>query len=120
MLKVNTQKFGKLTFLRLQGRIQIGQTQSLVTATLAQSDARAVVLDLACVTGVDAAGLGVLLELRHQTQARGIEFKLINVRELVARVFEITCLNTVFEISSPSAVWSQVSPALTVNPGTHL
>jgi anti-anti-sigma regulatory factor len=37
----------------------------------------AVVLDVAGMTGVDAHGVGVLLELHEQTQSKGIEFKLI-------------------------------------------
>jgi len=57
------------------------------------------VLDLAQVNTIDASGLGVLLKLREQTQAKGIEFKLRNVTSLVGRVLEITRLNTVFAVS---------------------
>jgi anti-anti-sigma factor len=58
------------------------------------------VLDFARVNRIDAGGLGVLLELREQTKARGIEFKLMNVTKLVKQVLEITRLDSVFEISS--------------------
>jgi anti-anti-sigma regulatory factor len=41
----------------------------------------------------------VLLQLREQTLANGIHFKLMNMGERLSRVFEITRLNTVFEIN---------------------
>jgi len=47
---------------------------------------------------VDAHGLGVLLQLREQALANGSRFELINVNKSLSRVFEITRLNTVFEI----------------------
>jgi anti-anti-sigma factor len=99
MLKVHTEKLGEITVLHLQGRIVIGETKVLLNAVLSQSDASVVVLNLARVTGVDAHGLGVLLELRERTQSKGIEFRLVNVTRLVGQVLEITCLNTVFEAS---------------------
>jgi anti-anti-sigma factor len=63
-----------------------------------------VVLDLAQVALIDASGLGALLELREWTQSMGIEFRLMNIRKLVQQVFEITRLDTVFEISSPEGM----------------
>ena len=49
---------------------------------------------------MDAHGLGVLLQLREQTLARGIHFELRNVNKPLYRLLEITRLNTVFEINS--------------------
>jgi anti-sigma B factor antagonist len=109
MLKVHAQKLGDVRLLRLQGRIVIADTTTLRDAVLSQSDASAVVLDLARVSGIDARGLGVLLELREQTQAKGIEFRLMNVTKLVGQVLEITRLNSVFEISSEEEVVSEAS-----------
>jgi anti-anti-sigma factor len=106
MLKVNTQKLGEITILRLHGRIVIGETRVLLNAVLSQSDASVVILDLARVKGVDAHGLGVLLQLREETQSKGIEFRLTNATRLVRQVLEITCLNTVFEVSSEAEVLS--------------
>jgi anti-anti-sigma regulatory factor len=51
----------------------------------------------------------LLLELREFTQAKGIEFKLVNVPQLVQHVSEITCLNTVFKISSEGDALSAAS-----------
>jgi len=103
MLKVLTRNLGNVAVLCLQGRIVIGETESLRSAVLAQTDASVVVLDLAQVNTIDASGLGALLKLREQTQAKGIEFRLRNVTSLVGRVLEITRLNTVFAVSYGTA-----------------
>jgi len=97
MLKVQTTKLGKVALLLVQGKIVRGEIDALRRAVLAQTDASAVVLDLAKVNTIDAGGLGVLLELREHTQSRGIEFRLKNVTRLVRHVLEITHLNEVFE-----------------------
>ena len=100
MLKVNTQKVGEVTILHLRGRIVIGETEALLNAVLSESDASVVILDFAHVTAIDARGLGVLLQLREHAQLKGIELNITNVTALVLQLFEITCLNTVFEVSS--------------------
>jgi len=109
MLKVHAKNLGTVAILCLQGRIVNGETTALRKAVDSQSDVSAVVLDLAQVNTIDAGGLGVMLELRQQTQAKGIHFKLMNVTKLVSRVLEITCLNSVFEITSEAEVLSAVS-----------
>lgn len=106
MLKVQTQKLGDVTILRLGGRIEIGETIPLRNAVLSQSNATAVVLDLARVSGIDARGLGVLLELREWTQSKGIEFRLINVTKLLQQVLKITRLDSVFDISAQTTAQS--------------
>src|SRR5215470_16636659 len=100
MLKVNITKFGKLSVLCVEGKIVRGETDVLKWAVLAEGDASVVVLDLARVTTIDAGGLGVMLELREHTESRGIEFRLRNVTKLVMNILEITCLDSVFELSN--------------------
>jgi anti-anti-sigma factor len=100
MLKVHAKNLGTVAILCLQGRIVRSETATLCNAVHSQSGVTAVILDLARVSTVDAGGLGVMLELREQTQSRGIDFKLMNVTKLVSVVLEITCLNSVFEVTS--------------------
>lgn len=100
MLEVRTRKLGEVSFYRLKGRIAVGETDGLLDTVLSQTDTKLVVLDLRRVAGIDAGGLGVLLELREQLQAKGVGFRLINLTNLVQQVLDITCLNTVFEVSS--------------------
>ena len=112
MLRVYAKKLGTVAIVCLQGRIVNGETAALRDAVDSQSNVSAVVLDLGRVSTVDAAGLGVLLELRERTQSRGIAFKLMNITKLVSRVLEITRLNSVFEVTSGAEILSMVSPRM--------
>jgi anti-anti-sigma factor len=109
MLKVHAKNLGTIAILCLQGRMVRGETAALRNAVHSQSGVNTLVLDLARVGTVDAGGLGVMLELREQTQAKGIDFKLMNVTKLVSRVLEITRLNSVFEVTSGAEVLSAAS-----------
>jgi anti-anti-sigma factor len=109
MLKVHVKNLGSIAILCLQGRIVTGETESLQKAVESQSEVGAVILDLARVSTIDARGLGLMLELREQTQAKGIAFKLINVTRSVSRILEITRLNSVFEITSGVEILSASS-----------
>jgi anti-anti-sigma factor len=114
MLQINTKKSASVAVLCLDGKIVCGETDSLRRAVLAQADASVIVLDLARVNTVDAAGLGVMLELREHSESRGTEMKLRNVTQLVRRILEITKLDAVFEISrsNPPAVAIQRQPPI--------
>jgi len=98
MLKVHTRNLGNVAVVCLQGRIVNGETSSLREAVDAQLNGSAVVLDLARVSTIDASGLGLMLSLRKQAEAKGVGLKLMNVSKFVKQVFEITRLDTVFEV----------------------
>jgi anti-anti-sigma factor len=100
MLKVHAKNLGNVAVLSLQGRIVNGETEILHDAVDAITDVSAVILDLARVTTVDARGLGVMLELRAQAEAKGIRFELMNLTKMVGKVMEISHLDSVFKINS--------------------
>src|SRR6266478_7738610 len=100
MLKIQTRNLGNVAVLSLQGRIVNGETASLRDAVRAQSTAGAIVLDMAGVSAIDASGLGLLLQLRNEFQALGVRLRVMNAGGLVRRVFEITRLDSVFEVTS--------------------
>jgi len=99
MLKVHIRTLGNVAVVGLQGRMVNGETASLRQAVDALSEVRTLFLDLSCVSTIDASGLGLMLDLRRLTQARGIRFKLMNVTSAVSRVLEVTRLDSVFEIA---------------------
>jgi anti-anti-sigma factor len=105
MLNVHVKKIGSVAVLCLRGRVVRGELAPLHAAVKSQSGATAVVLDLTSVTVIDAGGLGAMLELREQTQAKGIELKLMNVSKFVGWVLEVTRLNAVFEIISGAELY---------------
>ena len=100
MLKVHAKRSNSVEVLCLEGQIINGDTETLRSAAQLVSDASDVILDLSNVTLVDAHGLGVLLQLREHTLANGMHFELMNVNASLSRIFEITRLNTVFDINS--------------------
>ena len=115
MLKVHAKKMNTVTVLCVEGQIINGDTEILRSAVQSMSDAGDITLSLANASVVDAHGLGVLLELREQTLAKGAHFELINVSRPLYRILEITRLNTVFDISSkvhvfPGVTYSQRVP----------
>src|ERR1700720_3518549 len=99
MLEVHAKNLGNVAVLCLQGQIVIGETEVLREAVHSLSEVSAVILDLGRITAVDAGGLGVLLELREQTESKGVRFELMNVTKWVSRVLELTRLDSVFQIT---------------------
>lgn len=100
MLNLHAKKLGTVAVLSLQGQIVTAETQTLRSAVQNLSEVSVIKLDLARVTTIDAGGLGAMLELREQTESRGIRFELMNVTKQISRVLEITRLNSVFRITA--------------------
>jgi|SRR5215470_7119173 len=104
MLRVHARKVGDIAVLCLRGGIVVDETTPLRNKVQSLSGVTVIVLDLKHVTRVDAGGLGVLLKLRGEAQAKGVEFRLMNVTRLVQQVLEITRLNSVFEMWSATEI----------------
>ena len=109
MLKVNAKNLGNIAVLSLQGQIVNGEMETLRNAVQSLPVVTAVQLDLARVTTIDAGGLGTMLELRQQAESRGIRFELMNVTKQIRRVFEITRLNSVFQMTPAAEFITAVS-----------
>lgn len=99
MLKIHAKRLNAVEVLSLEGLIVTGNTEILRSAMHLASGVSELIIDLANVTVVDAHGLGVLLQLREQAVAKGVHFELTNVSNSLFRVFEITRLDTVFNIN---------------------
>lgn len=103
MLHVQAKNLGTVAVLSLQGQIVNGETEILREAVQAQaalSGVNALQLDLARVTTVDAGGLGTMLQLREQAEAKGIRFELMNVTKQIGRVLALSRLDSVFRITA--------------------
>jgi anti-anti-sigma factor len=97
MLRLTTLKLGDVTVFRCAGRIT---ADILREAVMNGPHARIVVLDLAEVSAVDAAGLGALVSLQKWANANGTRLKLMNLVPLVDEVLELTNLRSAFEVCS--------------------
>lgn len=93
MLSVTTHNVAETVVLRGQGRLVHGEESALLCAAV-RHHGRDVVLDLADVTSIDAAGIGALVSL----QAAGVYLKLMNPTEAVRELLRLTGLEKVLEI----------------------
>ena len=109
MLKVHAKNLDKTTILSLQGQIVTGETEILRSVVQSLSETNAVIIDLARVSKIDAHGLGVMLELRERTNENGIRFALMNVSKPLNTIFEMTRLDSVFQITSGVELFPAVS-----------
>jgi anti-anti-sigma factor len=99
MLTVNIQEFDDDVILRCAGRIVRGDETAVLCAALAYSG-RNVILDLAEVDAIDAAGISMLISL----QAAGIYLKLVNPNYRVLEMLKVTQVDSIFEIYQPRAL----------------
>ena len=109
MLKVQADNLETVAVLRLHGQIVSFEAYNLRHAMHSLSQITEVKLDLAGVTTVDAGGLGAMLELREQAEAKGIRFELMNVTKRVRMLLEMTRLDTVFQIPSSAELFPAVA-----------
>ena len=109
MLKLHAKNLETVTILCLRGQIVTGETEILHRVVQSLSEPRTVILDLARVSKIDAHGLGVMLQLREQLQAKGIRFELMNISKPLSTILEMTHLDSVFEITSRVEFFPTVS-----------
>jgi anti-anti-sigma factor len=100
MLSLTIQKLGNATVIRCAGRITFGSTDLLRIAALQQRRIRTLVIDLADIVAIDAAGLGMLTSLRAWARETSTAFKLMNLTPKVEELLELTNLKSAFEICS--------------------
>ena len=104
MLNVRIENSGNLTVLRFSGRLVFGEEIStLFTRVISQKNKRAIVLDLARVSQIDACGLGILVVLKQWTRRAGVTLRLIPSKT-VQELLELTGLHSSFEIRSSEGV----------------
>jgi anti-anti-sigma factor len=100
MLSLTVHIFGDVTVFRCVGRITFAYTDALRIAVIKQPRVRVAVLDLAQVSAIDAAGLGMLVSLRRWSISNGLTLKLSNLTPRVEHLLELTCLRSVFAVLS--------------------
>jgi len=100
MLNVNVKNLGSVAILSVQGYVVIGQTEILRNVVQSLPQTNGLILDLERVNIIDAHGLGVLLELRERTLARGMCFELMNVSKPLREILRITHLDSVFQLNA--------------------
>ena len=102
MVKPHSPRGGDWTLLEAIGEIRVGASEALLRRDadrLVQAGVRWLLLDLAAVSAIDAAGLGLLVRLRKQLDAVGGELVLLQPRARVLALLAICGLDEVFEVT---------------------
>ena len=89
---------GDTAFVKCKGRLVFGQTEPLkqgVRDLLPKS--KRVVVDLAEVTYMDSAGLGIVVQLYVSAKTSRCELQLLNMAPQVRQIFGITRIISLFE-----------------------
>jgi anti-anti-sigma factor len=100
MLSVWSQVSGESAVVHCAGRIVRGTEAILCVSVTSHVDKATVIVELSNVSGVDAAGLGVLALLAWWAGAQAIELIVANPNLHVRNLLEITNLDTVLQICS--------------------
>jgi len=100
MVSLTVQILGNATVFQCVGRITFAYADALRIAVIRQPRVRVAVLDLAQVSAIDAAGLGMLVSLRKWSTSNGLTLKLMNLTPYVEFLLDITGLRSVFQICS--------------------
>ena len=98
MLTLSVENVCDGVILHCTGRIVRGSETTLLCTALGRGD-RDVLLDLAGVEAIDAAGLGALLSL----QAAGIYLRLRNLTKPVRELLRISHLDSILEIQDSAS-----------------
>ena len=99
MLTLKVQNHPDVTVLRCLGRIVRGDGVDALRRVAMSQDKDCVVIDLSAVRAIDAAGLGVLVELQNWADNSNRTLQLLKPCKRVREILESTKLNFVFEIS---------------------
>jgi anti-sigma B factor antagonist len=98
-LDVRSQKTFDITIIDLVGRLDaLGPALSPKIAEFLTRGERHLVMNLARLEYIDAAGLGQLVAIWTSVTKTGGSVALLNPREHIRKLFSITKLDTVFEI----------------------
>jgi anti-anti-sigma factor len=99
VLTISVKTLNSGAILKCQGRIVHGVETALLGAAVRQQHGR-IVLDIAGVEVIDAAGIGMLVSL----QAAGVYLVLFHANENVREVLRITHVDSVLEICESKSV----------------
>ena len=102
-LRMTERNVNGVGVLVLEGRIVLGEESSSFrekVKSLVAAGKKKIVLDLANVSYIDSAGLGVLVAAFHSAHSQGGTLKLANLGQNFNEVLQMTKLMTVFDTYS--------------------
>ena len=93
-------KQNDVTILDVEGQLIVGNRQELKQKVLDELEAgeRKFLIDFERTGYIDSSGLGVLVSLSKKIREQGGELRLANLNEDLRTLFELTKLDTLFQI----------------------
>ncbi len=94
-------KTGDVTVVEVEGQLIVGNRQELKQRVLDELDRneRQFLIDFAGTGYIDSSGLGVLVSLSKKIRELGGELRLANLNDDLRTLFELTKLDTLFQIA---------------------
>src|SRR5687768_411919 len=101
MMSFDVKKHGDVTVIDVEGQLIVGNRQELKQKVLEELDkgARKFLIDFSNTGYIDSSGLGVLVSLSKKIREQGGELRLANLNEDLRTLFELTKLDTLFNIA---------------------
>ena len=92
---------GDISIVDVEGQLIVGNRQELKQRVLDEMDkgTRKVLVDFARAGYIDSSGLGVLVSLAKKIRDMGGDLRLANLNDDLQTLFELTKLDTLFQIS---------------------
>lgn len=92
---------GNATVVEVEGQLIVGNRQELKQRVLDELEggARNFAIDFSKTGYIDSSGLGVLVSLSKKIREQGGELRLASLNEDLRTLFELTKLDTLFQIS---------------------
>ena len=104
-MSFTVKKHADVTILEVEGTLIVGNRQELKQKVLEELEAgtRKVLVDFEHTTYIDSSGLGVLVSLAKKIRELGGDLRLANLNDDLQTLFELTKLDTLFQISESRA-----------------
>jgi anti-sigma B factor antagonist len=95
-------KHDGITIVDVDGQLIVGNRQELKQKVLAELEKgdRKFLIDFEKTGYIDSSGLGVLVSLSKKIREHGGELRLANLNEDLRTLFELTKLDTLFQIAA--------------------
>ena len=100
-MSFEVKKQNGITVIDVEGQLIVGNRQELKQKVLQEleSGERKFLIDFDRTGYIDSSGLGVLVSLSKKIREQGGELRLANLNEDLRTLFELTKLDTLFQIS---------------------
>jgi anti-sigma B factor antagonist len=100
-MSFTTRKQDGVVIVEVEGQLIVGNRQELKLRMIEELEhgGRKFLIDFAKTGYIDSSGLGVLVSLSKKVREQGGQLRLANLNEDLKTLFELTKLDTLFQIS---------------------